>query len=597
MSPSDFLLNDLFTLLSFLRTHDHTPRRTRFLDPRVAAHLASLMFARAPHDARRHKQTFARRPRTELQTPRVRWVHFLAEASGLLVPTHRALKPTIHFAKWLNSSSQTQIRTLFDAAFPMKISRAQFDLWRAYKLPASKFDSQIFLQPFRALMQELPALQTIHLSTLIKLLALPTYESDDPDQQPLSVARALLALLHEFDAITWHGRAAFEITAQGDALFHHKEFSAPESFEPIPLAWHKPRNPLDTPILYASQNISFHTLIGLAQYAELESVHPRSILYLRRYRLDSALIHRALDHGRAIADVRALLEKITAAPLPSFVNLWLDAITRHYGEITIRRATLLQVKDPAHLAELARAKQVRACFQKTLSPRAVIVKPTHLTKLIRRLEWRGEQPRLEITESLSRAQVREPNPPILDLATGKRTQHFENPTLAHLALSARLIHHLADVVPTQLCPPYSIVLELEQNLTPHDHETINTLIEEFDAARDAQQKARPHPSLQEISERDLAPAIQNVESNLSLIETALAHNTPFQMIYYSPYTNETTTRIVEPFRIEYRGHGAPGNVPYLIAFCRLDQAERTFRVDRILEINPADKKIKREKQF
>lgn len=573
MQPSDCLLNDVFTFLAYLNFHDCAPRHTRFLKPRDVALLNQLMCC--PD----RKTEFAskinslpprnnRRALTEPKTERLRWVHFLAESAGLVAPTTNLLKPTFRMTAWFNLTDDQRLQTLFGAAFPLQFSRPQFERWRAYKLPGYKYGSAaIVLEPFFALLKQLPPQTRIQLSTLLKLLALPVYDDDAPDQQSDVLLRALLKQLDSFGVIIRHNRATFEITAQGSALLHHKPFNlhTPDS-KSVSATWGTPRRALDNPILFTAQTLPFPLLYRLSQFAELESVHSAQLTRTRRYRLDAALIRRALDHGISLATLRNFLENLTAAPLPTQVSVWLDANTRNYGQITLRRATLLQVKDPARLTELVRSKQIRECFQQTLSPRAVIVKSTRLKNLLRRLAWRGEQPRIEIHDP----------PP---LAGSHSLKEFDNPTLAHLDLAARLVHQLADFIPTEYRPPYSVLLELEQRLTERDRESITALAAEFKQTSDSKQKAPSRRSTLETTEGDLKPAAEKVELYLSQIQTALAHNQPFQITYYSPYTDETTKRVVEPLRLEYRD-----NTVYLIGYCRLDQAERTFRVDRILKI-------------
>jgi proteasome accessory factor C len=60
------------------------------------------------------------------------------------------------------------------------------------------------------------------------------------------------------------------------------------------------------------------------------------------------------------------------------------------------------------------------------------------------------------------------------------------------------------------------------------------------------------------------------------IEQALADDQAVEIVYHTAGRGERTTRVVEPLRLEeHRG------AVYLIAYCRLRQAERVFRMDRI----------------
>lgn len=67
--------------------------------------------------------------------------------------------------------------------------------------------------------------------------------------------------------------------------------------------------------------------------------------------------------------------------------------------------------------------------------------------------------------------------------------------------------------------------------------------------------------------------------NLSTLQLALTNFNLISLIYYSPYNKERTSRIVEPFAIyTYDDNWL------LIAFCRLRQDYRAFRLDRIEQL-------------
>ena len=67
------------------------------------------------------------------------------------------------------------------------------------------------------------------------------------------------------------------------------------------------------------------------------------------------------------------------------------------------------------------------------------------------------------------------------------------------------------------------------------------------------------------------------------LEEAIHSQKPVQIRYLS-YWGEETYRVIEPIEvINY------GDCVYLTAFCHLRQEQRTFRLDRILEIHPIEK--------
>lgn len=69
---------------------------------------------------------------------------------------------------------------------------------------------------------------------------------------------------------------------------------------------------------------------------------------------------------------------------------------------------------------------------------------------------------------------------------------------------------------------------------------------------------------------------ERTSNNLSILQLALTNFNLVQIKYYSPDTNQTTERIVEPFAI----YTSQENW-LLIALCRLRNDYRAFRLDRI----------------
>jgi predicted DNA-binding transcriptional regulator YafY len=61
-----------------------------------------------------------------------------------------------------------------------------------------------------------------------------------------------------------------------------------------------------------------------------------------------------------------------------------------------------------------------------------------------------------------------------------------------------------------------------------------------------------------------------------IIERALEEACPVRLVYHTTGRGERTERVVEPLRIDERG-----GARYLVAYCRLRQDERVFRLDRV----------------
>jgi predicted DNA-binding transcriptional regulator YafY len=84
----------------------------------------------------------------------------------------------------------------------------------------------------------------------------------------------------------------------------------------------------------------------------------------------------------------------------------------------------------------------------------------------------------------------------------------------------------------------------------------------------------------------ISPAIAsaNPSSSLTLIQNALTSFKILNISYHSEHRNEETERMVEPFALYYSLQESW----LLIAYCRLRQDFRMFRLDRILKIKVLD---------
>ena len=576
MAQLDFLIQDAFTFLSLLASHDVRPVGSRYLPPSALARLNALLVVPDSFDIEHRRNSNGRwrlgvrSSPSERQQERIRFLHYLAESAHLVARTGAFLKPTPSTARWLNASDAQRVHTLFHAAFPARPTQADHDRWRALNLPGSHLPAPLAAcNQLLDLLRQAPRGERIKVTTLRKLLALPAYDDDPPERDPETTLRAWLKLLQWFEVVSAENASTVQLTSIGRVLLECSDSASlppPRTLRAKPFHWSKPRDAA-LPNLIAPLDADFPTLWELGEYAAPLSVLSSARTIRRLYQLDPERVRRALDHGKTIAGLYAFLERATGDALPRAVADWLYRIGREYGRVTLRSVTLLEVDDAKLLTELTRAKYIRQCLRRTLSPRAVVVRPSRLDALARLLQRRGYRPRLELS-------------PTTEVATSVARPHahtqFDHPTLAHLYVSARLTHQLASVIPAPYRPPYSILLDLEKQLTARDRamaeELINECIQEMNPRAAPRQAALP-PRFDEGGP-GVAVAIES-------IQRALQTRTPLEITYYSPYSDETTTRRVEPLRLEYRD-----NIPYLIAYCHRVGDERTFRVNRILQLTP-----------
>lgn len=545
--PSADLLTDVFRFLTFLHANDVRPSHSRFLTFTTLEKLNATLLHPDDLHIPTPRPRRGKRGATERETERIRLIHFLCEAAQLVALTGRFLKPTPRVARWLALSTLEQTRALFDSGFLARHRRSE-ELWHVYRLPGFRLGApEHILAPLLAIFRALPLDAHVSLITLGKMIPLETLD-DSSDHQPLTILRAILRYLEWLGVVQAKATPSFRLTALGAHLLDLPDAPAlPRDPTPQPLVLHSdltlriPRQP-NLPILYE-----------LSNYAS-----PVSVKRGREqvWELDRARIQSALARGATYASLVHLLEAATQDALPRPVLETLQTWGQELERVTIRRLTILETRDRTTMEQLTRVRGIRAHIRRTLSPRAVTLHVDGLPALIRQLNRLGYPPRLELPQPNDRA-ARQP---------------FDDPTMAHLYLAARIGHILPEWIAAPYRVPYSIVLELEKQLSEHDRDIALQTIEMMIADRRpplGAQHAQPYEPL----------AGKSLQAAVETIERALDDGTLLTITYSAASRGETTTRVVEPLRIEWRG-----NIPYLIAFCHLRQDERVFRVERILEM-------------
>ncbi len=578
------LLNDTLSFLAFLHAHDIRPRGSRWLPPSALAALNSQLLIRDQVGTPSRPQG-GRIGTVERNTERIRFVHFLCEAAHLVAKTGAYLKPTLRATRWLAAEPSDQLHQLFVAAYPDQPSRPLDELWRTYRLPGWSLASPtVWLTQLFAILRAAPPGERIKLTTLLKLAP-----PEDGDEQPDEILRGVLHYLEWLGVVVWHGPAALQVNQipiPSDCLAR--------SARSVPMVL-LPASRLRLELL----NANFSRLYELSDYADLIAVTPvrgavgqRPVAVQRRYRLNRDHIQRALQRGRSLDAILRFLENTLGDALPTRLVQQLHDWAAPLERVAVRRVTLLEVKDPATLTDLTRSHRVRESIQRTLSPRAVVVRDSRLPALLRQLAKHGLTPRTNL--------------PTTQLSDYSTTRRFDSPFLAQLYFAALLNQQLADWLPAPYRVDYSIALDLARQLTPHDQllaaELAQEAVEMLTAQPSCPNASIGHPGSPtanhvdgnsgfplETRGNDNTRAAAQLESILALIEQSIAAHTPLVMRYYTAGRDAQTDRVVEPLRLEWRGAAyAPGDVPYLIAYCRLRQAERVFRVDRIVEISQAE---------
>ena len=274
MSQLAFLTQDILTFLAFLSANAVRPVGTRYLPSSVLTKLCPLLVVSdrlAIHHVRTTTgrwNTGVRGTTSERHAERVRFIHYLAEAAHFVARTGAVLKPTPWFSRWLTASPHARAQTLFHAAFPPQPAHTADQRWRAFGLPGAHLVSPLTtLHQLFEILRNLPADYRVKITTLIKLLALPTFDDDAPADQPAAILDGWLKLFEWCGILARDSRASIQLTAVGADLINHPA-APPWTMNPAPqpLHWSKPRDAA-LPDLIAPRDADPACVFALSDYA------------------------------------------------------------------------------------------------------------------------------------------------------------------------------------------------------------------------------------------------------------------------------------------------------------------------------------------
>jgi hypothetical protein len=592
--------------------------------------------------------------RSERQTQRRRFLHYLAEQAGLVAVEAMHLSLTPAGWLWLQTEAAERFQILWQSWRTPDPRQ-----WIAFQLPGALW-----------LPNPRPLLEIIHQSLAEEVMtSQPLYPAD--------YARTLLLrypILHDFvpanlyepvalltdtiaqillGPLTWLGLLApvdapsfgpektagareqqtqnqLKLTAWGrywlgsadqPPLLPATRYSLTSNVEPDPL---KSRLQLEL-----SEALPDPEQLGIALIlSESSEVAPGPRPGLRgdappnshRHTITPISFSHALRQGWSPPQIIDALQRLANRALSgqelALLRTWAEAA----GRVTIHPLPILETTDPGVISRLAATRRGRAHIVRTLSPRAVVVDGFRVEPLVRRLtEQEGVPPRVvagsreyEVRsredvvgrkDSHSATQDSPPSPPEggASIPPAGGLGGLEGPAAAaHLWLAMRVYHELGQHIDLPVRLPYALR---------------DKVAEQLDEASLAAAEAAVEQTLAALKEaligRVAFPPWPDeglpVEETLPLIEQALATGQALELDYYALSTDTVTRRVVEPYRVEWRGRGAGEQrsegvgghgegkdggmgggerrgVPYLVGFCHRAQAERVFRLDRIRRI-------------
>jgi hypothetical protein len=543
--PVDHGCRDIGALLALLHAQDVVPLHGRWLSPRSLDAWRSRCVHPEPTEA----------PRSELHTQRLRSLHFLAEAAGLVGLAGRYLKPTPRGWTWLAADHTMRFTVLWEAWHQNPA------LWARYRMPGHA--CSFILDVLLALIPQL-ALAAKDVSSRLRPTwldlesflaaaqqATPSIPAEWLDWTAEYRAKAMV----EFITVFLSALGVVETAAEAGPSFRVTSLGAwllGASEEPL---WPEPK-PID--LTLAPDGVSW---LHIERPHFLKSLHRVGLeLYATwdqgRYILTPASFNRARGRGGTLEALLATLEEAGGA-LPSHeVRAMLRRWDRSGARMTLNRSAVLECDDPAVLSRLCGRRRFRRYVVRTLSPRAVVLNDAHLPAAVRYLRREGHDPRVFLpTEEAA-------------VPAGRTVEAFQ-------LLAGRVYQGLARFIQLPSWYPSGVLDGLAAALPPAEAAAADVQAQGIlDSVADALDGWTPHPS----PEPGLDP-----EVTWPQIEAAIRQGKSLRITYWTAGRGALTHRKVSPYRLERRARAC-----YLVAFCHQARAERVFRLDRIHDLQVVD---------
>lgn len=270
----------------------------------------------------------------------------------------------------------------------------------------------------------------------------------------------------------------------------------------------------------------------------------------RGLRLDQDSFARAVDAGQSATHVAQMLVALTGKPLPRSILSQLETWERAARRTRLRHTIILETTDVNAMRRIRADWRLRPLLGEQLSPRHVAVRDERLLR--QRLKRRGF-----------------PIAPLRDAATNPIPQG-NNDDPAYLWLAVRLCQSLSGIVPMPVAIPGAAARPLKQALGSRV-DALQRVIDGYAEQVRAVMRGRV----------DAVPLVEQGDPARirAAVERAAADTGALRIRYFSPYTGSETERTIEPELI-YERSGAT----YVEAWCNLEDAPRTFRLDRILAV-------------
>ncbi len=564
------LLYDVCLFLGFLNSQDIIPLHGRWLPPRQMQALNRLFSA--PEDLTK--------VRSEKRTGRLRFIHYLCETTGLVALAGRYLKPTPMVASWLAEGRREKLLTLWEGW--QSGSETNYQLWARYELPGWKQRNPLaILTRLLPYVAQCPPAQWFSLPSFVEAVLeeeealrdlTPWWKREEGRDEACQILHQ-----HLTGPLTWLGfvslgcedtkPVSFSLTSLGAALLG-PDHTDDDAFDTFP-----PEQPFTLTSDLTVEIPSHPDLAHLYRLMEYSQAIIEDDVLLFRFTPDS--VQPALERGAAMPEIVAFIQESCQAekgssPLTPDQEATLWEWAAESERLIIRPLTVLETPERELLSRLGAQRSIRKFFRRTLSPRMVAIDENRVGQLRQALRRQGYRPRV-LFPSAPMADGEIVHPP--ETAQAPPDFSLGEAGIAYLWLAGQVYARLGEFIRLPMRPPFTLLSELASGLSPHQLAAAETLAEEtIEQLKQALDGWPPYPTHQVHS---------SPEETLPLIERAIEEGNGLKMEYWTEGRGEMTVRVVEPFRIEWRGE-----IPYLIAYCHRRHDERVFRLDRIRSLRP-----------
>jgi hypothetical protein len=267
-----------------------------------------------------------------------------------------------------------------------------------------------------------------------------------------------------------------------------------------------------------------------------------------RYQVTPATLAQARAQGYSIDSCWQLLEQQAGSPPAG----WRTELPTPPAPLRLVHTAVLLVDAPALLDRAARARSVRRYLQQRVAPGIALIRPEHIAPLRRALE----------RQNLSCAA---PEAPPAAATAGTSAELSAGERAALVVACAHYRQHAPATAP--LLPHAGLEARLRAGLTLRLNAAVDAALTEL--------RQPPEPAT-------APPTPAQLEQTIDALREALHRQRPVELTYDTAGHGELNTRTVRPLALEQRDTSW-----YLRAYCSARQAERTFRLDRIVAIGSA----------